>query len=169
MDISKLTDWLKLSPKYLFPISLATGFLVFAPVNLLELFGLVAFVSQYKPYIGVAFLLSASLLLSSWLTGLGGWVLDRVRESKALRSGKKRLHNLTEEEQKILRRYILKKTRTQYLNVDDGVASGLVSAGVIYRSSNVGRLTVFPFNIQPWAWKYLNEHPKLLSSSEDKN
>jgi Super-infection exclusion protein B len=44
------------------------------------------------------------------------------------------------------------------------VVNGLVSETVLYRSSNMSALgTTFPFNIQPWAWDYLNEHPELLN------
>jgi hypothetical protein len=44
----------------------------------------------------------------------------------------------------------------------DGVVGGL-DERVLYRASNLGQsVDYFAYNIQPWAWDYLNEHRKLL-------
>ena len=40
VDISRLVEWIKLSPRYLLPLSLFTGFVLFAPEKWLAVFGL---------------------------------------------------------------------------------------------------------------------------------
>jgi hypothetical protein len=40
MDISGLVEWIKLSPRYLLPLSLFTGFILFAPQKWLAAFAL---------------------------------------------------------------------------------------------------------------------------------
>ena len=46
----------------------------------------------------------------------------------------------------------------------DGVVGGLEGERVLYRASSLGcSVDYFAYNIQPWAWEYLNEHRKLLS------
>lgn len=168
MDFSKLSEWIKLSPRYLFPISLVAGFMLFAANDILGVLGLVPLVSQYRSYIGAIFLLSTALLLTSWLVSLYGWLKEKLGQFKARKARTKRLHDLTDEERKILRGYIYDETRTQYLNIQDGVVKGLVDEQIIYQSSSLGRLRAgFAFNIQPWAWEYLKEHPDLLHSAED--
>jgi len=163
VDISKLLDWLKLSPKYLIPISAVTGFVLFAPTSILSIFSLVALVSQYRPYLGGIFLMSSALLVMDWLTLAYKWIKEGRCQSQTLKKSQRRLHGLTEEEKAILRGYIRGKTRTQYFSVVDGVVRGLEAEYIIFKVSNIGH----PYNIQPWAWEYLNEHPELLLSNQE--
>lgn len=73
MDIGRLVEWIKLSPRHLVPVSLFTGFVLFAPERWLAVFGLVDFVSQWRPYFGAVFLLSTALLLGAALVPVWGW------------------------------------------------------------------------------------------------
>lgn len=166
MDISKLSEWLKLSPRYLLPISLVTGFVLFASANILDTFGLTPFVRQYRPYLGTVFLLSTVLLLVDWSIKSYEWTRKRYRQSSELGRGQRRLHKLTDPEKRILNGYIGSKTRSQYLSIESGIVNGLEAEGIIYRASTVGRLTDWAYNIQPWAWEYLNKHPELLITDE---
>jgi hypothetical protein len=79
-----------------------------------------------------------------------------------------KLNSLTEDEKQILRYYIAKDTRTNVLRVDDGVVQGLVAAGIIYRSANVGNiLEGFAHNITDLAWDYLYVHRDVLQGTTD--
>jgi hypothetical protein len=40
MDIGRLVEWIKLSPRHLVPLSLFTGFVLFAPERRLAMFAL---------------------------------------------------------------------------------------------------------------------------------
>jgi hypothetical protein len=86
----------------------------------------------------------------------------KVRQRRTLKGWQRRLHDLTPAEKGILDRYIGGHTRTLNLDIGDGVVQGLVGVSVLYRASNVARLTTVAYNIQPWAWDYLREHPELL-------
>jgi hypothetical protein len=167
MDFSKLSDWLKLSPKYLFPVSVVTGFLLFASTSTLEVFGLTIFVAQYRAYIGITFLISTALLFTNWAVTVYQGVQKKWKEQASLKNLRKRLHNLSNPEKRILKNYIENKTKTQYLDIGDGVTGGLEAGGVIFRSSYVGNLESWAYNIQPWAWEYLNDHPELLIISDE--
>ena len=48
MDIGRLVEWIKLSPRHLLPLSLFTGFVLFAPQKWLAVFGIFGFVSDYR-------------------------------------------------------------------------------------------------------------------------
>jgi len=56
----------------------------------------------------------------------------------------------------------LGQTKTQYLDLENGVVRGLELDIVIYKASNIGQINTWAYNIQPWAWDYLNEHPESL-------
>ncbi len=47
-NLSGLVEWIKLSPRYLLPISLFTGFALFAPEGSLSVFGLQDVVADYR-------------------------------------------------------------------------------------------------------------------------
>jgi len=167
-DVGKYLEAVKLSPKYLTPVVFVSGFLLFAKREILGVFGLADFSAKYRPYIGGVFLLATALVLSHWLISLYGWFANRRLWSGRIKRSSKRLHNLTHEEREILREYVGRNTRTQYLHLENGVASGLELEHIIFRSSNVGNLMDgWAYNIQPWAWDYLNEHPELLFSKEE--
>ncbi len=162
MDFSKYLDWIKLSPRYLLPISIFTGIVLFGPSWLLDTLGMAGVVANYRFYFGLVFLLSTVLLVSSGLVvgfeQAAHWVLDKL----LLKQRRQRLHRLSEPEKQVLRGYVYKGTPTQYFSIADGVVGGLEDAGIIYKSSNVGNVKNWAYNIQPWAWEYLNSHPQLL-------
>ncbi len=165
--INKVLDWLKLSPKYLFAISLATGIALFSPSNFLAAIGIDSIVDQYKPYIGGTFLISTAIFLAYPLADLYGLARDRITTAIVVKNDKKRLHDLTDEEKIILRNYIFQKTKTQYLDPRDGVVNELKRKRIIYAAASVGKLYGVAYNIQPWAWNYLNEHASLLLSEDE--
>lgn len=168
MDFSKFLDWIKLSPKYLSPIVIVSGFLLFAKLSWLEVFGLAELVTKYRPYIGGIFLLSATLLLSHWLISLYEWLAKRRLWSGRIERAKQHLHNLTPEERDIFRGYIGGNTRTLYLPIESGVVAGLEWQYLIIKASNIGNLEDgWAYNIQPWVWDYLHENPELIFSEDE--
>lgn len=72
------------------------------------------------------------------------------------------MYQLSEPEKEILRGYVHNSTTTLYFPMSDGVVGGLEAQRILYRSSNIGHLDEWAYNIQPWAWEYLNDHPELL-------
>ena len=161
--ISKITDWLKLSPKYLFPISLVTGFIIFTTNKTLEVFGIVPLITQIRPYLGIIFLISSALLASHILFSLLSWINKKIQRILFILRLPKRLLELTNDEKNILLYYISNQTKTQHLSTLDGVVSGLEINGIIFKSSNWGHSPHdWSYNIQPWAWEYLNKHKDLL-------
>jgi hypothetical protein len=86
----------------------------------------------------------------------------RFLEYREDRQIRQRLHKLTPYEKAVLRGYIVGQTRTQYFGVTDGIVAGLVAEGILFRPGAMGSPDRFPFNIYPWVWDYLNEHPELL-------
>lgn len=156
-------DIIKLSPRFLVMIALASAFLIFGEESWVQGIWLSEIRQNYRTWIGGAFLLSCVGLFSHALFSLWAWIVDRWKGRQALRKLRERLHALTAEEENILRHYIAGQTRTQELDCTNGVVAGLLIAGIIQKVSNYGNpVDGWACNIHPWAWKYLNAHPELL-------
>jgi len=169
MDLSKLVDWIKLSPKYLLPISLVCGFLLLANELLLEKFGLKELVGNLRPWIGIIFLLTTSLIAVDVMYLVAGWIKLAYTNSRKMKFRLNRLKKLTTEEKDILLGYIIQNTRTQFFPINDGVVRGLESESIIYQSSNVGDVDSWSFNVQPWAWQMVKKHFNEIFSEEEVN
>jgi hypothetical protein len=164
--IKNLVELLNLAPKYMAAISAVAAILLFTPAALLQSIGVRDFTQANRHWVGLVFLGSTTL-----------FVIDRIMSATDSRKGKgrknatldrqtQRLDSLTEDEKQILRYYIHKQTRTNYLLFDDGVVQGLAAIGVIYRASSMGNILYgFAYNISDFAWDYLNENWRLLDGT----
>lgn len=166
--VKPLLELLKLAPRYLVALGLVLGLMVLAPDEFAQRLGLAHFAQNYRPAVGIGFLLCVSLLL----VNAGSWVRRQISEVIATRNFKRqlqqRLRRLTEDEKQILRYYISQQTRANTLRIDDGVVKGLVGSHVIFRSSNTGSLVDgFAHNINELAWDILNKNPALLDGISD--
>ena len=163
MDWSQLINWFKISNTHLFAIVIGCSILFFAPDTFIKKLGLTSIRDSYQLVISVLFLIAISILGARGCVAIIQWIKKRITWRKNLEKIQKRLHHLTPGEKKILRDYIYGNTRTQNLLIQDGVAQGLALEKIIYRTASVGdMLDGFAFNIQPWAWEYLNKNKKLL-------
>jgi superinfection exclusion protein B len=164
VDPSKLMEWVKLSPRYLIPIGVLLGVLLTPLVNGLRL---APFVAQFGPYIGVAFLLDWLLVLSALLAPFiptSDQLRAKLEKRAKLRAGQRRLHELTPEEKAILRPYLQQNTNTQFLGWQRGDVMELVEEGIITftQTATLREGLGTPFNMRPWAKRYLSEHPELV-------
>jgi hypothetical protein len=96
------------------------------------------------------------------MASLGSWLRGWVQYRRIIYNGIQRLHDLTPEEQNILAFYLTNSARSQFLQFTDGVGEGLETCWIIRRASQISEGFYFPYNIQPWAWKYLKKHPELV-------
>ena len=165
MDPSKLLEWLKLNPTPLFAIVLATTLFLFLPGQIAETLGITELRTEYRLWLGLAWLGSLSILSAQGLSAAVQTTRKRLEWRRNLKRLEQSLHNLAPPEKTFLRGYIDNDTRTQKADIMDGVVNGLVAGKVVFRSASVGYGTRFSFNIQPWAWDYLKAHPELLADA----
>ena len=98
VDFSKYVDWIKLSPRYLLPIVLFTGFVLFAPTGMLDTFGLTELLNRYRPDFGLVFLLSLALFLTGLVVGALDLINKWRRQRQSTKEYQQRLHRLSEPE-----------------------------------------------------------------------
>ncbi len=88
---------------------------------------------------------------------------SEISEEDKINIGKKYLKTLSEEEKEILRRFFDNNKKTQRLRLQSGVVQGLQMHNIIFPASNIStRLLEVDFNVEDWAWEYLNKNPHLL-------
>ena len=169
MDHKNVIDWVKLSPKYLIPISLVSGLLIFANEKLLNTFGLSLLVNNGRPWIAIIFLISTALIASNFIVWWGGIIAKKISQTRKKNIYKNKLHKLSPDEKRILLSYLLRNTRTQTFPFNDGRLAELIHYQIIYESSAIGDINDWQYNIQPWAWDYLLKHQdELFTESESK-
>lgn len=155
-------EWLKTSPRYFFPVAVASAAVLFLPEGAIKPLGLTQVRIDYQAYFGAAFLLSFCIIVCDGLVELFTWGHGKYDGRKALNNAIHRLEHLTPQEQEMLGLYLKDKTRTQEFSMENGVVAGLVQANILYPAVQQASIYEFPFNIQPWAWKHLNAHPELV-------
>ena len=159
---TKFIEWIKLKPLYLFALAVLSGLLLFLPETILINIGINQITTQYQQWIGILFVFSFIF----W----GVYIIDEARKiiiswwknKKIMKQRQKYLKNLTKEEKEILHAYIHKNTKTNYYKLDNGIVSGLVHNEILYLSTQAFHPSSVPYNMQPWAWEYLNENTELL-------
>jgi hypothetical protein len=162
IDLGSAATLLKLPLKIIAAISIASAVLLIAGDRALEVLGLKTLVAGFRPYIGGAFVITICIVAVTTMSALGSVIVPRMSEATWVRRHRKRLHDLTPDEKEILAGYVLNQTRSQTLPIQSGVVGSLAGEKIIVRASSLGSADGFAHVIQPWAWKYLNQHPELL-------
>ncbi|SRR5258708_3293783 len=161
--VSSIIKWIKLQPTYLFALFIISVFLAFADSSILAIFSLNGIISTYRWVAGLVFLSTGVLLFVHLCLKIISFIRKQICEINKLHNLQNYLHDLTVEEKTILKRYIESNTKTQYLDRENGITRGLEIHKIIYDASSSGTsLNSWPYNIQPWVWRYLNRHPRLL-------
>jgi hypothetical protein len=146
-----------------FAVMLTTGFILFAPPDLAGRLDVEAMRVEHNALIGLSFLVSLSLSLVS--TGQAFLKLARTLWERGALTRRRRqnLQSLTPAEKAYLLPFIESGENTQHWPMNDGIAGGLLSKKILYRSSSIfDMIKGIPYNLQPWARDALTRNPELL-------
>jgi hypothetical protein len=164
MDITQPLGWLKLPQTVLWGLLIVSGLMLWGPPQFVTGLGLASFIQVYRMYLGVAFLFFAVATVPRLVANIVSWPLHAIQERRAGKQRIARLSDLSPQEKALVCHFLVNDTRSVTLSYTDGLTQGLVHAGIIYRASNLSQGgTRFAYNIQPWAWDYLREHPEILN------
>ena len=164
-----LESSIKQGPKALAGIAVATGMVIFMPENLASSLGVNAFRTSNRGVFGWSFIASTSLLATYALWWVGGLIKSHYKKQRLRQMRESQLYELTAEELRFLAPYICEDTSTRNAAIDNGVARGLEAKEIIFRASVVGAYHQIPFNIRPWACRYLKSRRELLEGLATKN
>ncbi len=146
----------KLSPA-LVALSIATGFIIFAPQWLLNKLGIQNLPEFVAPIIGGVFILSTTLII----TIVTFSIIKKFGNRNHFRALEKQIDRLTPEEMmRVLMMYHAPGNALS-MSIQDGVTSALIAKKIIVNvttiSDGIGLYT-FPFVLQPWAVNYIKKH-----------
>lgn len=160
LDVRKVPLWLWAA------VTLMSGGILFLPAGWIDVLGLLELRSEHRAWFGGAFVLGASALTIKFLIAAYTAASRKVSEWRVAKVRLKQLGRLSPKEKGVLQRYLDQKTKTQYLHVGDGIATSLEASQIIYRAATVSHAGLeFAFNLQPWAWDYLQNHPEVLEGA----
>lgn len=148
----------KLSIFSILVITFITSFLMlFLPNNYLKKLKLLNFIENMGYIFGLLFIISFSGLIHIF-------VIKKYNKFKKI----KEFNKLTFDEKEILGKYINLETKTKEFNFNNGVVNGLLKKGILYipNPHNIIPDEV-PYNIQEWAWEYLNENEELIEITKE--
>jgi len=166
--ITKILGVAKYTTKFFVILAVGSGLLLFLPKEFIDKLGVFKFVTDNKQYIGMTFLVSGVVSISNTITFIYKKFTTKIRMKNVHRSREKRLHSLNPREKMILLYYFVNGTNTQLLAFNDGTVRELEGYMIIQRTSQVSQAGMnFPYNLNPWAREYLNEHPELLDIDEE--
>lgn len=164
--VSALSGLKHTTPVLLLGVAIATGVILFAGAPLIATLGLEAFRNENRAALGLAFIVAIGIIAAHSMYAL--WKLGRS-VVHTMRRNKHRfttVMELTPDEKAYIAPYIIERKNTVYYPIDDGIAQGLVSKGVLYRAANVGSLVGgWAFNMQPWARRMLDGNELLLADA----
>jgi hypothetical protein len=143
---------------------IASSSLLFLPPSIIAQIGLSDFKQSYKSYIGAAFLVSLSLLLTSLLWVIRDVVLYPYRDRRERKKYTTMFKELTLDEKRFLVPFIRDGENTQYADLTNGIARGLEAKKIVYRTFNIVVGFAVPYNLQPIARRILLEKPEFLSA-----
>ena len=157
---------IKLAPRYLVALGAVAAFCLFVPDHILKFFDIFEFAQDYRKWFAI-YLVFATALFVVCTCKFFCKLFNRIRVQRKLKHNIiKKLNSLTEEEKQILRFYILKETKSNFLRPDDGIVQGLAAYRIIYPASSMGTLlNGLSYNISTFAWDYLQKHVELIDGT----
>jgi Super-infection exclusion protein B len=148
-------------PQLALVAALASGAMIFLPSEWLKYLGVDRVRELWRTELGIVFVVSACVVL----TVIVSHVTREVLAFRRMRARRVYLHKLTPDEKAALVPYIHGGATAVNYNYTDGVVQGLEARDILYRSSQVGILFEFPYNLQLWAREYLEKNPRLLDGA----
>lgn len=153
----------EISSKIALPVLVTSALTLFATDEYANILGIDAFRSEYRLWIGVAFLLAASVIVTNSLWVTASFLKPWARDWIFVQTHKGCLTSLTADEKVILRQFIINGDSTVYADVNSGTINLLVHKNIAYRASSLSlRMTRFAYILHPWARAYLEKHRNLL-------
>lgn len=163
IDLKKLLEWVKLSPKHLLGILITAAIYLSMPGPWLRYLGLDSVDQGIRPWVSGALIVTAGLVVAHGLALAAEYIRNKIDARNKIKVLEERLSNLAEDEKVVLSLYLASNRKTQTLSYQHGPANGLQAANILFRSSNIGSAdNHFSYTMQPWAWEALNRNPELV-------
>lgn len=164
-------ELLKLPTKIIVAICIATGSILFLPNKLIEKMYMTNFRNKYGFIIGIVFIISASILIVSFAIRFYEFINEMYSKKKFDKNIKKLLQELDAYKRLLVYGLYTQDNHTSELPLNDGAVIYLEKMMVINKATTQYAVSdlqnpVFPYFLQPWVIKELDNNEELLKSYE---
>ncbi len=167
INISDLINIFKLPVRKIIPIvmtfAVLSTILILLPDSIAFEIGLNKILTDYKTIIGIIAISAYSFFIAYILFWIIVAIVKKVKRQMMIRLSKRALKKLSTVEKRVLSQYIIRESKSCRLRPQDGIASSLEEANIIYLAYEKGHvLNGFSYNLYPWIWDEINNKPELL-------
>lgn len=160
--IKQILNFLKSSPVIIISIFIASALILFLPNSFIEKLYLLNLKNEYGTYLGLAFILSGSILLV--LSTVKAWkkILNKYENKKLHKARLKYLTELDSTKTEIIKEFIEDEKHTLRLPMNNGPIIELEFYGIISRAGEISPTEIYKgefviqFYLQPWTIKMIN-------------
>ena len=166
-----IIEFLTLSNKILAAIMLATGLIMFLPDVLINKLSLDTFKMNYGFIVGVAFLISFSILFIELLIKGYTWGSNKLVDKRVKKNSEKALIALDIYQKAIVYSLYVKENHTLELPISDGITKYLEYKMIITKAATQHFISdlsnpKFPYMLQPWVIEKLKNDRELIKLFE---
>ncbi len=140
--IPKILELLKLSTKHIAVLCVVSGLLIMFPSEWLIKLHIEGIKSEYGVFIGVAFLVSATLLLLEGIL----WIWNKIKISwlrkKLSQTALEELQKLGSQEIAVLREFYIHNQSTLQLPVSHPLIASLIEKGILEQVGSLGEYSI---------------------------
>ncbi len=164
---ANLAELLKLPAKILIALAIATGLILFLPDNIANKLYMINFRNTYGFIIGIVFTISVSISVVYGIIILFKYCYGKYCKYKFMKNAIERLERLSSYQKFIIYDLYLEDNYTEELPLHDGAVRILEHNLMIGKATNQYFIddlnnAVFPYMLQPWVVKNLNENQTLV-------
>lgn len=162
VDFKSLISAIK-APLHLWvAVAIAGTIVLFGGAYIPKQLGIASLVDHYRPWIGGSTLLS-------WCVSAADialrFVFPWVAKSKLEWQQKRSFRRLSPSERKVLLSFIKEGTISRPIWALSGIGPALVERNFLYRSTSIADQDgAYCYNLYPWVWDYLQQHPEMFNS-----
>lgn len=162
--LSKLTDLLKLAPRYVAAVAIISALLVFMPSDFAERLDFLEIYRACRPYAVFVLIASISILLVHSIAELVPRIKQRLQYNKEAKQRIEQLSSLTPKERDCLGDYLLFNERAMKVCLaHNPCILELERRGLLCRTSDLEAQVGTIYSIESWVWQHLKEHPELVN------
>jgi hypothetical protein len=164
--MKELIGLLKLPPKLLLGVAIASGLLLFLPDIIILRLYMDGFKEKFGFFVGVAFIVSISILVSNLVVVLWKKGKKRYYDKRWEKKRKNLLNDLEPEDIEVITLMLNDPDKTAMLPMNNGTVIKLRSYKIITPAGSnhlVNPLDMrIPYFLQPWVVKEIKNNPDIL-------
>ena len=158
-------DFLKLPPRILGALTIASGLLLFFPDAVLTKLYMIDFRNKYGFALGITFVVSASILLVIFAVKITKSIIEKRDSKKIIEAQTKFLKRLKGDKVEFIREMIQEPTHTAMLPMHDGLVIEMNHYHVISPAGQTHMVNMIDpeinYFLQPWVIERIDEDEEL--------